>query len=248
MNRAYIYVGGNARRVTEEARNFAKSLNCKGPSSGRRDGFCGSCPSCRAFDGGSHPDVFYVRGAKKSIGVDDIREQLVLPMAVKPYSHRYKVFIVEGAQELTPQAQSALLKTIEEPADYGVFLFVAPSVGSFLPTVLSRASVVKFSEEADASCGLSAEMQGLGEALLGRLGKADLYDAFLLYGMLDKKEKIDRGELARLLDFLYIKCGAAGSGAACSEILGAKQAIAQNASAQLAMELLFARLSGFRLG
>ena len=224
----------------QNALDFAKGLNCK--ENADNFTFCGSCTSCVLFDNKNHPDTFYVVGSKKSIGVDDIREQLIKPMSLKPYSHKYKIFIIEKAQDLTPAAQNVLLKTIEEPAEYGVFLFVSLNTRSFLPTVLSRCDIVRFSEEAHTE--YSQESISLSGEIYEKLGKSDIYDAFLLY---NKFDKLERYEVVQILDLLYVKYGkkaAHGSNFcyACKQILKTKQILSQNGNLQLAIELLFVRL------
>ena len=244
MNRGYIYVGENIPAVYQSALDFAKGLNCKdnAVTDCRNSIFCGSCVSCAAFDNQNHPDTFYVIGTKKSIGVDDIREQLIGPMSLKPYSHKYKVFIIEKAQDLTPAAQNVLLKTIEEPAEYGVFLFVSPNTRAFLPTVLSRCDIVRFSDEAHME--YSPELISLSSEIYEKLSKSDIYDAFLLYG---KLEKLEKNEVVQLLDLLYVKYGEKATFGrnyinACKEILKTKQILSGNGNLQLAIELLFVKL------
>ena len=239
MNRGYIYVGENTPAVYQSALDFAKGLNCKEKANAD---FCGSCLSCVRFDNKSHPDTFYVVATKKSIGVDDIRDQLVRPMSLKPYSHKYKVFIVEKAQDLTPAAQNVLLKTIEEPAEYGVFLFVSPNTRSFLPTVLSRCDIVRFSDETFIE--YSPELITLSGEIYEKLNKSDIYDAFLLYSKLDK---LERSDVVQILDLLYVKYGKESAQgidfvSAYKEILKTKQVLSQNGNLQLAIELLFVKL------
>ena len=126
------------------ARAFAKALQCEENGTDA----CGACLSCRVFESGNHPDINYVQATKtKSIGVDDVRAQIVLPMSEKPFRYQYKIFIVN--QPLTPQAQNALLKTIEEPAPFGIFLLLTESTRLFLPTVLSRCVTLKLSTLSD---------------------------------------------------------------------------------------------------
>lgn len=132
---AYIISGpdGVGKRTVADA--FARALQCE-----EYDGdSCGKCISCRSFDSGNHPDVFYVVPTKtKSLGVDDIRDQLIKHSEIKQYKYKYKVFIVENADTMTTQAQNALLKTLEEPPHYVVILLLAESADAFLPTIVSR--------------------------------------------------------------------------------------------------------------
>lgn len=140
---AYIFCGnkGSGRKTTANA--FAKAVNCLSPINGNA---CEKCPSCIQFESSNNPDVFYVKAAKtKSIGVDDIREQIVEKVKIKPYSYERKIFIVDEADTMTVQAQNALLKTLEEPPKYVLIILIAENMENFLPTVLSRCVMMKFS-------------------------------------------------------------------------------------------------------
>ena len=87
----------------------------------------------------NQPDIIYVSHEKpNTIGVDDIRTQINNDIVIKPYSSRYKVYIVDEAEKMNQQAQNALLKTIEEPPAYAVILLLTTNADSFLPTILSR--------------------------------------------------------------------------------------------------------------
>jgi len=140
VSHAYILEGGRGVGKKTLARAFAKALQCEI----LQDDACGQWLSCRVFESGNHPDIHYASGTNaSSIGVDDVREQIVRPMGVKPFRYRYKIFIVDNAETLTVKAQNALLKTVEEPAPYGVFIFLAANINGILPTVLSRCVVYK---------------------------------------------------------------------------------------------------------
>lgn len=160
---------------------LAKALVCENREEGRADA-CGGCVSCKTFESGNHPDVFTVRATKtKAIGVGDVREQIVNSMAVRPYRSSYKIYIVERADTMTAAAQNALLKTIEEPAGYGVFLLLCETFGALLPTVRSRCAPFKLKPVADAlvrralteKAGLSAgDAARLAPHAAGNIGRA----------------------------------------------------------------------------
>ena len=104
---------------------------------------CGKCRSCRQAESGNHPDIIRITHEKpNTISVDDIREQLVGDVQIKPYQSKYKIYIVPDAEKMNVQAQNALLKTIEEPPAYAVILFLTTNASSFLPTILSRCVVL----------------------------------------------------------------------------------------------------------
>ncbi|MCL2592856.1 MAG: AAA family ATPase [Defluviitaleaceae bacterium] len=139
VSHSYIINGYEGLGKKMLANAFAKKLQCESFS---EDG-C-SCTSCRVFDIGNHPDIIYVAPEKKaSIGVDDIREKVNSRVMIKPYSSKYKIFIIDMADTMTVAAQNALLKTIEEPPSYGIFILIAKNLGAFLPTILSRCVVFK---------------------------------------------------------------------------------------------------------
>lgn len=99
--------GMGKRRLAEL---FARNLLCErgGPEA------CGQCHSCIQTAAGTHPDLIFVTHEKPaSIGVDDVREQIQDSIVIRPYSGRYKIYIVDEAEKMTVQAQNALLKTIE---------------------------------------------------------------------------------------------------------------------------------------
>jgi DNA polymerase-3 subunit delta' len=90
-------------------------------------------------DTGNQPDIIWVSHEKPtSIGVEDIRDQVIGDIQIKPYSSRYKIYIIDEAEKLTPQAQNALLKTIEEPPAYGIIILLTTNADLFLQTILSR--------------------------------------------------------------------------------------------------------------
>lgn len=135
VSHAYIINGERYSGKEYIARLFARALQCTGE--GEKP--CGLCPSCMQDEGNNHPDIIRVTHEKpNSISVDDIRVQINQDMAIKPYASPYKVYICNEAEKMTPQAQNALLKTLEEPPAYGVIILLTTSTEALLPTILSR--------------------------------------------------------------------------------------------------------------
>lgn len=135
VSHSYIISGEDGLGKLMLAEAFAKTLQCE---EGKITA-CGKCHSCIQADTNNQPDIIHVTHEKpNSIGVDDVRQQLVDDIVIKPYSSRYKVYIIDEAEKLTVQAQNAILKTIEEPPVYAVIIFLTNNTGVFLPTILSR--------------------------------------------------------------------------------------------------------------
>ena len=139
---AYIFVGpcGVGRKLT--AKVFAKALNCERL---RDRNPCGTCTSCRLIAGGKHPDVQTIMPTKRSstITVDQIEK--LLPFAyMRPIEGKFKVFVLCEADRLGLETANKLLKTLEEPPPFTVFVLTTEKPESVLPTVASRCQPVKF--------------------------------------------------------------------------------------------------------
>ena len=141
VSHAYILNGEKGSGKKTLASIVAKSLQCEegGPDP------CGKCHSCIQAESGNQPDIIWVKHeSPNNISVDEIRQQIVNDVDLKPYSSRYKIYIVPDAQLMNQQAQNALLKTLEEPPEYAIIMLLANSISKFLPTVLSRSIVLNF--------------------------------------------------------------------------------------------------------
>lgn len=119
---------------------------------------CGSCADCRMFAAGMHPDFSRIyrqlakmhpedRVRKKKhleLVVDVIRHFVIDPMGRRPSQGRAKVFVIAEGDYLNPNAQNALLKTLEEPPEQSYLVVIANSTENLLPTILSRCSRIEF--------------------------------------------------------------------------------------------------------
>lgn len=135
VSHAYIFSGAKGTGKLTLADAFAMALQCTGE--GERP--CGSCHSYQQAASGNHPDIIHLTHEKpNSIGVEDVREQLVGDVQIRPYNGKYKIYIIPEAEKLTVQAQNAILKTIEEPPEYAIILLLTTNEQSFLDTIRSR--------------------------------------------------------------------------------------------------------------
>lgn len=135
ISHAYILNGESNSGKMMLAEAFAMALQCE--TGGAEP--CMECRSCRQAKEHNQPDIIYVTHEKPNIiSVDDIRHQLNNDIVIKPYSSKYKIYIVDEAEKMNVQAQNALLKTIEEPPAYAVILLLTTNADGFLPTILSR--------------------------------------------------------------------------------------------------------------
>lgn len=140
VSHAYILNGERGCGKKLLANLFAQTLQCE--AGGEEP--CYECHSCRQALSGNHPDIIRVTHEKpNTISVDDIRTQVNEDIQVKPYSSKYKIYIIPDADLMTVQAQNALLKTIEEPPAYAVIFLLTENAQSLLPTICSRCVMLK---------------------------------------------------------------------------------------------------------
>ena len=142
VSHAYILNGEKGSGKKLLASLFAMSLQCQDRE---EDGdACGKCQSCKQTVNNNQPDIIKVTHEKPStISIDDIREQVNNDIVIKPYSSRYKIYIIADADMMTVQAQNALLKTIEEPPEYAVIMLLTENAETLLPTIRSRCVMLK---------------------------------------------------------------------------------------------------------
>ena len=140
VSHAYIINGPDKSGKMMLAEAFAMALQCE--KHGKEA--CMECHSCRQALGHNQPDIIYVNHDKpNTISVDDIRTQVNNDIDVKPYSSEHKIYIIDEAEKMNQQAQNALLKTIEEPPAYAVFLLLTENAEMLLPTINSRCVMLK---------------------------------------------------------------------------------------------------------
>lgn len=134
VSHAYLFHGEAGMGKSTIGKAFAKTLLCK--EGGLSP--CNHCVSCKQFDTNNHPDLIEVTHDKASIGVDDIRVQVNSDIAIRPYQGPYKIYMIPDGDKMTEAAQNALLKTIEEPPNYGIIILLVSNLNSIIQTILSR--------------------------------------------------------------------------------------------------------------
>lgn len=182
---AYLFSGPRGCGKTSTARIFAKALNCqKGPTPTP----CGECAACREITKGSSLDVIEIDGASNT-SVNDVR-QIKDEVQFPPNSSRYKVYIIDEVHMLSTSAFNALLKTIEEPPEYVVFIFATTELQKVPATIKSRCqqfnfrlvAIEKIKEqlmEAANEIGIQADEEAL--YWIARESTGSMRDAYTLF-------------------------------------------------------------------
>ena len=143
---AYIFEGADGIGSFEAAKLFANALVCKNTESAP----CKVCSGCLMAIAETHPDIHVIlhEDKKKVTTVEQVRD-VINDAYVKPFENEKKVYIFRYGDDITQQAQNALLKILEEPPAYAVFIILAENTNSLLATIRSRCSTIKFSPVPD---------------------------------------------------------------------------------------------------
>ncbi|MBR6510159.1 MAG: DNA polymerase III subunit delta' [Clostridia bacterium] len=179
---------------------------CKGAVCEGAEKPCGSCINCNLIKSNNHPDVSVIKPAenKKFITVDQVRE-IIEQAVIKPNTAKGKVFIIDPADNMNPQAQNALLKILEEPPENTYFILIAENKSALLETVISR-SVVLSLTSVELSAGveyLSKNSKYTTEVITFALKEAGLNIGKaikLLSGKKKSKANICAKEFLRFMD------------------------------------------------
>ena len=133
IGHAYLFCGTRGTGKTTVAKIFAKAVNCEHPVDGSP---CGECAMCRSIAAGTSMNVIEIDAASNN-GVDSIRE-IREEVTYRPTEGRYKVYIIDEVHMLSIGAFNALLKTLEEPPEYVIFILATTEIHKIPVTILSR--------------------------------------------------------------------------------------------------------------
>ncbi|MCR5667328.1 MAG: DNA polymerase III subunit gamma/tau [Eubacterium sp.] len=133
IGHAYLFCGTRGTGKTTIAKIFAKAVNCENPVDGSP---CGHCPTCEAIAAGASMNVIEIDAASNN-GVDSVR-QIREEVSYSPPEGKYKVYIIDEVHMLSTAAFNALLKTLEEPPSYVIFILATTEANKLPITILSR--------------------------------------------------------------------------------------------------------------
>lgn len=141
ISHAYLFYGQRGSGKTTIARLFAKAINCENRKDKEFEP-CNKCSSCLEIAEGKSMDLIEIDAASNR-GIDEIRE---LKEAIKfhPVKSKYKVYIIDESHQITKDAANALLKTLEEPPSYVVFILATTELHKMIPTIVSRCQKFDF--------------------------------------------------------------------------------------------------------
>lgn len=141
VSHSYIFEGPEGVGKKMIAMEFAKMILCENKQNNTA---CNKCKSCHMIEAHTHPDIIVVNKDTKVTKIDTIRDKVVREMGIKPYQSNHKIIIVSEADTVTTEGQNAMLKTIEEPPDYGMVILIVQNMSKLLPTIKSRCIHMRF--------------------------------------------------------------------------------------------------------
>ena len=211
ISHSYIFWGieGIGKQII--AKEFARIVLC----TNEQEKGCHQCKSCIEFMSHNHPDFLYLEPDGNSIKIEQIR-YLQRKIQEKPIISNKKVYIINDADKMTTEAQNCLLKTLEEPPEYGTIILIGSNENAFLNTIKSRCMKIAFQpieneyikQYMEKTYGMTDISLNMLEAFQGSIGKAILLkDKKEQYenieSMIEKLNKTDMTELIKLGEPLY---------------------------------------------
>ena len=141
ISHAYLFCGQKHLGKATLAKEFIKLINCQQDS--RQNKPCQKCRSCKDIEKNQHPDFYLVEPEDGEIKIAQIRN-LIAKLSLCSFSAPFKTAIIDEAHCLNQEAQSALLKLLEEPKGRTLFILISEYQEMLLPTILSRVETIKF--------------------------------------------------------------------------------------------------------
>jgi len=212
LSHSYIFEGAYGIGKNTFARELAKLILCEET---QEDKPCQKCKSCHMIDSATHPDVIIIEKDTKVTKIENIRNNIVKEMDIKPYQSNHKIVIVKAADTITIEGQNAMLKTIEEPPSYGIILLLCENTTRLLPTIKSRCITVRFNplnkqemmqylESKNIQTEQSILLAKLSEGSIGRIRDILQDDNFfeLRKKSITYLEQLDTADLIELYDLV----------------------------------------------
>ncbi|MEA3398248.1 MAG: DNA polymerase III subunit gamma/tau [Patescibacteria group bacterium] len=227
---AYLFCGPRAVGKTTVARVMAKAINCPKKRASKSEP-CNECEACKAITAGKSMDIIEVDAASYT-GVDNVRENIIANARIAPSAYKHKVFIIDEVHMLSTPAFNALLKIIEEPPEFVVFILCTTEVHKVPNTIISRCQRFDFKRISIVEIANKLEMIANKEGIkieknildaIARQSEGHMRDAESLLGQviaIGEKEitaeeadlVIPRSDIAEVINLIdYLKNKDAGS-------------------------------------
>ena len=207
---SYLFLGISGIGKKMIAKDFSKMILCES-----EDKYCNNCKSCIEFDSNNNPDFSIISPDGTSIKIDQIR-QMQKKILEAPIISKNKVYIIDDADLMTIEAQNCLLKTLEEPPEFVTIILIGSKENSFLSTIKSRCTIIKFQEiennqirnYLNSNYGINNISEEMIDIFAGSIGKAEaLKDKQELFSniieIIEKITILDLPEILKKAEIIY---------------------------------------------
>ena len=198
LSHAYLFCGSRGTGKTSCAKILSKAVNCENPQNGNP---CNECEACRSIDAAIATDVIEMDAASNN-GINDVRD-MQDEIAFTPALLKYRVYIIDEVHMMTGQAFNALLKTLEEPPSYVIFILATTEYNKLPTTIVSRCQRFDFKRiSADViakhiieiAAAESVDITEDAARVIARISRGGMRDAISLFELCTgARKKIDEG-------------------------------------------------------
>jgi len=205
ISHSYIFSGTEGIGKYLFAKEFAKGILCLDENNKP----CSKCKSCLEIEGGNNPDFLEINSDGSSIKIEQIRD-MNKSVLEKPIVGARKVYIINDSQQMTKEAQNALLKTLEEPPEYVHIILISSNDNMFLSTIKSRCIKISFNKLTDdemkkivpdVSDNLLKIANGSVRRAMDMTGKESMYE--LLFNTFNNLENTNIIDLLKFKDSIF---------------------------------------------
>ena len=199
LPQSVMLTGGSEALREKCAKELAEAVLCTAPKGVP----CGRCADCLKAKAGVHPDVIRVvpDGGRKTLSVEKVRSNVRDTLWIAPNEAEKTVYIFPNADELSPLVQNALLKSIEEPPEFVMFIFLAARRESFLTTVISRTTEFVLGDVSVSSSKKADEAaNSVASAVIAALCTGNEYDIMISTAAMHKNRKLMKRVAAKTVE------------------------------------------------
>lgn len=209
LSHSYLFIGTDGIGKKMIAKEFAKMILCND-----EDKYCNKCKSCIEFDTNNNPDFVLIEPDGANIKIEQIRK-MQKKIWEAPIISQKKVYIIDNADLMTKEAQNCILKTLEEPPEFVTIILIGSKEDSFLSTIKSRCSIIKFQNISDDQIkqyikntyeiDVSENIIQISQGSIGKSekykDKQELYDN--IFQIINNVEKMDLIEFLKKASLIY---------------------------------------------
>ncbi len=190
LPQSVLLTGGDTRRQNAAAKALSAAVLCR--ETGGAGLPCGKCAACKKAAAGLHPDVTVLAPpeGKKTVSVQAVRDTVIGTLWTAPNEAANKVYVLPDAEELSPTVQNTLLKSLEEPPPFVMFLFLCDRRESLLPTVISRCSEFTLGESQEKKSKEAALAAETAVSLVSALCGGDAFDVMMATAPMQKNRTL----------------------------------------------------------